>query len=107
MQEHVALLLDDAQLTLDELAASCAVSREWIIAHVQAGVLPAGPGAALPDPDPARWLFSGSDLRRTRRLSDIERGFDANPELAGLVADLLDELERLRVRMRRAGLALD
>ncbi|MGE5650882.1 chaperone modulator CbpM [Noviherbaspirillum sp. UKPF54] len=102
MQEHVALLLEDAQLTLDELAVSCAVSREWIIEHVQAGVLPARPGA-----DPARWLFSGGDLRRTLRLTGIERGFDANPELAGLVADLLDELDRLRVRMRRAGLSLD
>ncbi|HJV51449.1 MAG TPA: MerR family transcriptional regulator [Noviherbaspirillum sp.] len=107
MQEHVALLLEDAQLTVDELATSCAVSREWIIEHVHAGVLLVQPGAAQPDPDPARWLFSGIDLRRTRRLSDIERGFDANPELAGLVADLMDELERLRMRMRRAGLPFD
>lgn len=107
MQEHVALLLEEAQLTLDELALSCAVSREWIIEHVQAGVLPARPDVAQLDTDPARWLFSGGDLLRTRRLTDIERGFDANPELAGLVADLLDELERLRVRVRRAGLSLD
>lgn len=107
MQEHVALLLEDAQLTLDELAVSCAVSREWIIEHVQAGVLLAQRGAARLDPDPARWLFSGGDLLRTRRLTDIERSFDANPELAGLVADLLDELERLRARIRRAGLSLD
>ena len=107
MQEHVALLLEEAQLTLDELALSCAVSREWIIEHVHAGVLPARPDAPITAADPARWLFSGGDLLRIRRLTDIERGFDANPELAGLVADLLDELERLRVRVRRAGLPLD
>lgn len=102
MQEHMALLLEDAQLTLEEVATSCAVSREWIIEHVEAGVL-----LGRPDPDPKRWSFSGSDLLRTRRLSEIERSFDANPELAGLVADLLDELERLRVRLRRAGMPLD
>lgn len=102
MQEHVAVLLEDARLTLEEVALSCSVSREWIIEHVRSGVL-----LAEPDPDPARWTFSGRDLLRTRRLYDVERHFDANPELAGLVADLFDELERLRTRMRRAGLSID
>ncbi len=101
-QEHIALLLDDVQLTLDEIAASCTVSRDWVIEHVQAGVL-----LDDPDPDPQRWYFRGRDLRRTRRLSDIERTFDANPELAGLVADLFDELDRLRARLRRVGVKLD
>jgi chaperone modulatory protein CbpM len=98
-QEHFALLLDEARLTLDELALSCAVSREWLIEHVQAGVLPADPGT-----DPGHWAFTGCDLLRIRRISGLERDFDANPELAGLAADLFDELERLRIRLRRAGL---
>lgn len=101
-QQLIGLLLDDARLTLDELAASCTVSREWIIEHVHAGVLLAGHA-----PHPEQWLFSARDVLRTRRLSGLERDFDANPELAGLVADLFDELERLRVRLRRAGLPLD
>lgn len=103
-QPHIALLLDDTRLTLDELAASCTVSREWIIEHVRSGVLIAVPEH---DPDPARWTFTGQDLLRTRRLSGLERDFDANPELAGLVVDLFDELERLRIRVRRAGLPID
>lgn len=102
MQEHIALLLDDARLTLDELAASCTVSREWIIEQVQAGVL-----LADPEPDPGLWSFSGHDLLRARRLRRLEQDFDAPPELAGLVADLFDELERLRARLRRAGLTTD
>ncbi|OWW19664.1 chaperone modulator CbpM [Noviherbaspirillum denitrificans] len=101
-QQHIAILLDEARLTLDELAASCTVSREWIIEHVHAGVL-----LADYEPDPAGWMFSGRDVLRARRMSGLERDFDANPELAGLVADLLDELERLRARVRRAGLSLD
>jgi chaperone modulatory protein CbpM len=99
-QEHLALLLDEARLTLDELAMSCTVSREWVIEHVQAGVLPAAPGS-----EPGHWAFTGRDLLRSRRISGLERDFDANPELAGLVADLFDELERLRTRLRRAGLS--
>lgn len=101
-QEHVALLLDEVRLSIDELASSCTVSREWIIEHIQAGVLPAEPGI-----DPGEWLFSSRELLRARRLYDLERNFDANPELAGLVADLFDELERLRTRLRRIGVSAD
>lgn len=101
-QEHIARLLDDMQLTLDEFAASCTVTPEWVIEHVHAGVL-----LTDPDPDPQRWVFRSEELRRTRRLCHVERTFDANPELAGLVADLLDELERLRTRLRCAGLPLE
>lgn len=99
-QEHTGVLLDEVQLTLDEFAVSCSVSREWIIEHVEAGVLPTVTG-----PDPGRWSFSSHDLLRARRLLACERDFEANTELAGLVADLLEELERLRVRMRRAGVS--
>ncbi|HEY0845826.1 MAG TPA: chaperone modulator CbpM [Noviherbaspirillum sp.] len=101
-QQPIAILLDEARLTMDELALSCTVSREWIIEHVHAGVLLSDPG-----PDPDQWFFSGNDLRRARRLCGVERDFDANPELAGLVADLFDELDRLRARLRRAGLSID
>ncbi|HYD79012.1 MAG TPA: chaperone modulator CbpM [Paucimonas sp.] len=101
-REHVAVLLDETRLTLEELAASCAVSREWVIEHVRAGVL-----LAEPDPDPGRWHFNSRDVWRLRKMSDLERHFDANPELAGLVADLFEEVERLRIRLRRAGLHPD
>jgi chaperone modulatory protein CbpM len=98
MKEHIALILDDAGLTLDELAASCTVSREWVIEHVRAGVLLGDRGN-----NPDVWLFNSRDVLRARRMFELERRFDANPELAGLVADLFDELERLRTRVRHAG----
>ena len=43
-------------------------------------------------------------LQRVRCMVRLERDFDAVPELAALVADLQDEIERLRARLRRAGL---
>ena len=93
--EVIADGVDDNSLTLDEVAASCMVSREWIVEHVQAGVLLAEPAA-----QPNQWLFSGQDLLRARCMHDLEKKFDANPELAGLVADLLAEIQRLRAQLR-------
>ena len=96
-REHIAVLLEGAPLTLDDIVVSCTVSREWIIEHVRAGVLLEEPG-----PDPGRWAFTGRDLQRARSMAALERTFEANPELAGLVADLLEELDDLRNRARRS-----
>ncbi len=94
-EQAIVCVVEDVRLTLDELSASCRVSPQWIIERVSAGVLLQGAS-----PEPTRWAFDGEDLRRARRLLQIERDFDANPELAGLVADLLDEVERLRTHLR-------
>ena len=45
------------------------------------------------------WRFSSAELARARRMRQIERDFDAVPELAALVADMLDEVDRLRERL--------
>jgi chaperone modulatory protein CbpM len=98
--EHIlkGAVLEEACLTLDELASVCSVSREWVVRHVEEGVL-SGAGVSLTE-----WRFSSHDLRRVRQIHALERDFDAEPELAALVADLLEELETLRARLRRAGL---
>lgn len=91
---YTGVLLEDFGLNCDELARACGVSVEWVSLHVAAGVLPAtGHG-------PEQWRFSSLELRRARRLYELERAYDAFPELAGLVLDLQDEIARLR---RRAG----
>jgi chaperone modulatory protein CbpM len=52
----------------------------------------------------AEWRFSPAALLRARRMHAIERDFDAVPELAALVADMLEEMDELRARLRREGL---
>jgi chaperone modulatory protein CbpM len=42
--------------------------------------------------------FTSVHLVRARRLAEIERTFEANDELAALVVDLIEEVERLRTR---------
>jgi len=92
------VILEDADLSVEELARACSVSVEWVVQHVTEGTL-ACHGASV-----SEWRFGVRELRRVRQIHLMERDFDAAPELAALVADLLDELHSLRARLRRAGL---
>lgn len=95
-----AVVLGEGSFTLEEFARACAVDHQWVVLHVEQGMLAgAGAGDAV-----AGWRFSGHDLWRARRMRAIERDFDAVPELAALVADLLEEVQALRMRLQRAGL---
>lgn len=91
-------LLDEAALTLDELARACGVEPEWVLRHVKAGVL--GGEASV---EITTLRFGSSDLGRARRLLGIERDFDANEDIAALVIDLADEVRRLRARLHALG----
>jgi chaperone modulatory protein CbpM len=77
--------MSDQQLTLEELTVVCAVSAEWVRERVAEGLLPA--------------RFDTLVVRRVRRMHALERDFDAAPELAALMADLLEELDALRARL--------
>ncbi|SFP94154.1 chaperone modulatory protein CbpM [Nitrosomonas cryotolerans] len=99
-QEIIGTSLEDTLLSLDELAQSCHVSQQWIIERVQCGVLLNDD----PDPNPAKWMFNSYSFIRARKIIALERDFDCNPELAGLVADLIEEIERLRADLQKSGL---
>ena len=93
------VLLDDEALSLDELARACNVEPDWVVRHVQAGVL--GGEASV---QVSTWRFRSGDLYRARRLVSLERDFDANEDTAALVLDLADEVRRLRARLHVLGL---
>ena len=94
-----SVVVDEVTLDLDELARACAVDAVWIVERVEAGLLD-----ALHRQQPASWRFSSAELARARRLAALERDFDANPELAARVADLIEEVARLKRRLKAAGL---
>ena len=81
---------DEELLTLEEVALVCAVTPEWLRDRVEEGLVPAAP----------EWRFSAVAVRRVRRMVALERDFDAAPELAALMADLLEELDALRAGLR-------
>jgi chaperone modulatory protein CbpM len=97
-QTLTGVLIDEVALDMEELARACQVEPDWVVRHVQAGVLG---GETLQAPN---LRFRSSDLARARRLLELERHFDADEELAALVIDLADEVRRLRGRLRALGL---
>lgn len=90
-----AVIIDDDLLTLADLAHSCNVSPEWVVTRMEAGLL----SLQSTHTQPAQ--YTSTALTRVRRLRNIERDFDANPELAALVVDMIEEIERLKCRIHR------
>ncbi len=88
-------LLEEQALDVQELASACAVAPGWVVERVQAGLLTCSSLTV------SEMRFASGQLLRARRMVTTERSFDANPELAALVADLIEELERLRRAMPR------
>ena len=94
------VLIDDVSLTIDELARACAVERTWIREHVEDGFLPCTVMMLVDDTnDEPHWKFASRELVRARKLIAFERDFDANPELAALLVDLLEEIAELKRRL--------
>jgi chaperone modulatory protein CbpM len=90
---------EEACLSVEELCAACSLEREWLVRRIEEGLFPV-PGGIV-----AEWRFGAAGIARARRMRSFERDFDAVPELAALVADMLEEMDELRARLRRAGLA--
>jgi chaperone modulatory protein CbpM len=95
---HADAALLCADLSLDELCRAVAVSREWVVERVEAGVV-----QRIAGEEQASWRFDVVQVTRARRIARVERDFDAAPELAALVADLQDEIAALRRRLSRLG----
>jgi len=84
-----AVLIDEETLDLQELASACAVPATWVVERVEAGLLACSSSAG-------EMRFASAHLVRARRMVTTERCFDANQEVAALVADLIEEVEQLR-----------
>lgn len=89
----IGSLMEDSWLTLEQIAAACVVDPDWLLRHIEAGLFPHAESVS------GVWRFSGPALQRARRMRQLERDFDAVPELAALMADLLEEMDRLRTRL--------
>jgi chaperone modulatory protein CbpM len=87
-------LLDDAMLSLEQLAGACHVERQWVIERLEAGIL------KTKHHYEGQLFFVSEDLIRARRLAFIEQNFDADAELAALVADLIEEVNQLKQQLK-------
>jgi len=85
-------------LTVSELARACHVTEAWIIERVDTGLIDVDTAGG-----PTRWRFVDTHLSRVRCMVSMERQMDANPELAALVADLVEQVRQLRGRLKGIG----
>jgi chaperone modulatory protein CbpM len=87
-------LLDDmAPLSLEDLARICHMAPAWVSERLETGLLQA-------DRQSGHWCFASASVVRARRLAHLETTFDADPHLAALTADLIEEVARLRQRLQ-------
>ncbi len=89
-------LLDEQRtLSLTELTRFCGVDLDLISAMVAEGML--HPRGAAPE----QWIFRGVEVVRVRRAVRLQQDLELNLPGAALALELLDEIERLRCRVRR------
>ncbi|EER62315.1 MerR family transcriptional regulator [Acidovorax delafieldii 2AN] len=93
-------LLDDmAPLSLEDLARICHMAPTWVSERLETGLLQAeGQGG--------HWRFASASIVRARRLAHLETTFDADPHLAALTTDLIEEVAQLRQRLQHLEAAL-
>lgn len=91
-------LADEHALELEAFAAACGAETEFVRRLVDEGLLQ--PVAVQP-----AWRFGGEELARVRRIRRLQRDFETNLQSVAVMLDLIDEIERLRATLHRAGIA--
>lgn len=87
---------EQIELTLSDLCRSCAVERERIIAFVEEGILT----PKFVSSEQSEYRFLGSSVKRAARAVRLQRDLELNLAGVAVALDLLDEVERLRSRLR-------
>jgi chaperone modulatory protein CbpM len=87
-------VLGEGAFTAEDVARACGMQPGWVQEHVHAEVLRV-------DASTGEWRFDSATLVRARRIARLETGFGADPQLAALTADLIEEVAQLRRRLQR------
>ena len=92
------LILDEnCTFTLEELRTNCAVKTEYIMELVDEGIV-----EPTEQPrDQQHWTFTGQSLLRVRKTQRLQQDLGVNLAGVALVLDMMEEIERLRERLRR------
>ena len=81
-------------LSLGDVCRACSIDAEWVVTLIEEGVVePAGRD------EQGSWRFTGTQLRRVRTISRLQRDLGVNLAGAALVLELLEEVEALRARV--------
>ena len=86
-------LMEETWMTVEQVAAVCTVETDWLSRHLEEGMFPGAECVC------GTWRLTSAGLQRARRMRELERDFDAVPELAALVVDLIEEVHALRAQL--------
>jgi chaperone modulatory protein CbpM len=92
-------IIDDDSLDAASLAQACQRNLDWVQARVVDGVLTPSTGTRNPDAV-ASWRFAAACIVRARRVALLEHTYDADPQLAAMTVDLMEEVLELRRRLQ-------
>ena len=85
---------NDTRITLRQLCDSCEVHPEYIIELVAEGFIePVGQ-------EKPHWCFTGIAIKRVKTAKRLQRDLGVNPAGVALAIDLIEEIERLRAKLR-------
>ena len=88
------VLTRELRLSVHEFCDLCGVHAETVIELVEHGLLePQGNGFTS-------WSFGADSIRRVQIARRLQRDFALNTEGAALAVELLEEIDRLRQRLR-------
>lgn len=94
-------LTGEHALELEAFAAACGTDVQFVCVLVDEGLLQPTLQPALQ----AEWRFGGEELARVRRICRLQRDFEANLQSVAVMLELIDQVERLRAQLQRAGIA--
>lgn len=84
--------LEGDVLQVEEMARLCGVNSQWLHARIEQEVIQAVEREGI-------YFLSCTSVWRIQQVFKIERTYDADPQLAGLVADLVQEVRHLRKQL--------
>lgn len=91
---HGDVLDEQMRLTLEDLCRLCRTEQHVVVEMVREGVV------EVTRTQHERWEFSGAAVARVRTAMRLQNDLDLNLPGAALALELMDELERLRSRLR-------
>ena len=94
------ILEKETELSLADLCRTCRMPAERIIELVQEGIIEPMERNHMRR-EPAQWRFRGVSIRRVRCAQHLEHDLGINVAGAALAIEMLEELERMRVRLHR------
>ena len=87
-------LLEGEVLRVEEMARLCCVTIDWLHERIEQEVIHAVHREGT-------YYLSSVTVIRVQQVAKIEQTYDADPQLAALVADLVEDVQQVRRQLKR------